>query len=275
MNDFLFAAVHEYQMVSPRIARVTASFTQDHLSQDDAYAALQKTLGNAMIPIKASFRWLDEKAGSAIGYVFAPPVTEFIGGDTVPDKYRQIAGNIYMDKADESMWNMREGVGGKYLARQGQEDLTAMLETARVSPRGSQPRMSQVLTASVQERELVSFVSESRRSASVDYGVVLSTGENGSMVVLSHMTTQPVTVKADMVIASFAIDSRKVPPIPKDKVMAMKKSRPKPASISEKVQAADVYSPNLTPQEYWTLQYSYNPEYLAKVLQQVAEMAAL
>lgn len=277
-NPFLYATIHEFQMVqgSDRLAKITASFTQSHLDQETAHAALQERLGRDMVPVRSSFRWLDDdRRESVIGFVFAPQPTEFLPGGALPKQYRQIAANIYMDETDESMWDMRDGVGGKYLARQGAEDLRDMLERARVSPRGSQPRMAHILQASVSSKELISFVSESRRTASVDHGVVLSTGENGALHVLSHMTGEPIVVASDRVIASYTIDSKGVPALPKEKIKAALALRPKPVTAAARVNAADVYDPHLTPEEYWKLQYSYNPEYLNKVLQQVAEMAAL
>lgn len=272
-----FATVHEYVTFPEhaRLAKVTCSFSKDHLEQEQAYVAVQAALGKGLMPIKASFRWLDEsRRDSAIGFVYQPNHVEFIAGDAVPAHYRQIAGNIYMDENDKSMWDMKQGAGGKYLSRQGVENLSAMLETARVSPRGSQPRMSKVLSAAVGPRELVAFVDIGRRSASMDYGVVLSTGDKSTLV-LSHTQVEPVTVSNDLIVASYQINSKEVPALPKERVDAFKKMKAQSASHVERQRAAGVYDPHLTPQEYWTLQYSYNQAYLDKVLKQVEEMAAL
>lgn len=271
-----FATIHEYKAFSPRLAQITASFVERALTQDQAFDALKARLGDSATPVRGSFRWIDgEDRTQVVGFVYAHRETKFCPEGKIPQNYRAVAANIYMDDADKSMWDMREGAGGKYLARQGQEDLKAMLEKARVSPRGSQPRMEKILSCVIGEKDFVSFVSENRRGAEMDHGIVLGTGSNGALMVLSHLTTQPVQVSADVVVSSWTLNHEGVPPLPKEKIKAMKAMRPKPVTAAARVKAADVYDPYLTPQEYWTLQYSYNQEYLNKVLQQVAEMAAL
>lgn len=274
----IFAQVHEYETISPKLARITASLTRDHLSQQAVYAALQDNLGAGITPVKDSFRWIDEAHTAVVGYVYAANQVKYLPKGEQPTGFREVASNIFMDETDKSMWDMKQGAGGKYLAKQGSENLSAMLETARMSPRGSQPRMAHVLRATVAEKELCAYVSEGRRTADMDYGVVLGKAENGALMVLSHMTSQPVTVAPELIVASYTIDAKGVPPLPKAKVDALLQQKRIQASLSksavDRVNAADVYSPHLTPQEYWTLQYSYAPEYLAKVLQQVNEMAA-
>lgn len=269
----VFVTPHEYVMVSPRLAKVTASVSaQSECNQADLLEYISASLTDGLTPIRSSFRWLDKDHTSIVGFVYSPTRIEHCPGGKVAANFRVTAGNLYMDEKDKSLWEMKEGAGGKYLMRKGQDDLTAMLETCRTSPRGSQPRLSQVLNASVEQNEFVAYISEGRRTSEVDYGVVLGAAVNGGIVVLSHLTSEPVAVPKSHVVTAYQLDLKAAPKLPKEKVEAMLKGKLAQASRVEK--AADAYTPKLSPQEYWTLQYSYAPAYLEEVLKQVNEMAA-
>ena len=271
----VFVTPHEYTMVSAKLAHVTASVSSE-CSQSDLLGYLGDAFGPGVTPVRGSFRWIDDTKSAVVGFVYAPTRVEHCPGGKVAANFRVTAGYMYMDDKDKSLWEMKEGVGGKYLLRKGQDDLTAMLEQARTSPRGSQPRMASVQRASlakptVQVQQIVAFVSEGRRTSEMDYGINLGS-KGDSVLVLSHLTSETAVVPRSHIVASHDIEMAHVPPLPKEKVEAIKKAKFATASKVEK--AADVYTPKLTPQEYWTLQYSYAPDYLEQVLKQVNEMAA-
>lgn len=275
-----FATMHEYAPVGNNCAKIIASFTRPHLSPERVRAALEKCLGNGVCLVPNSFRWLDEDRTSALGYVYAKSAVEFLPEGQVPDNYRVVARNIYMDRRDESMWNMQDGGGGKYLVKQGKEDLKGMLAQARASVSASVPRMEQVQASviEIQNNEVLAFVSEGSRVAELDFGVVLGAAD-GAALVLSHTRGEPITVKEDMVVQAFRLERASIPGLPRaivDDYLAKKKARALASGLASDRVNAEAGNPNsvLTPEEYWKLQYSYAPDYLAKVLQQVNEMAA-
>jgi hypothetical protein len=188
-------------------------------------------------------------------------------------RYKQVAANMVIDQEDESLWSVRSGAGGKYLARSGQVDLTAMLETARVAPTGSAPRMYQVVQASAQQHEMVAFVSEGRNTAEVDVGAVLHSDAAG-LRVLSSFSRNEVTVKPSHVVQAFTIPRGTAPKIPRETALRVISSR---QGAANRQVAADRMGP-LTPQEYWKLAYDFSDgtgdAYIEKILKQVQEMAA-
>lgn len=260
----VFATVHEYRMVSPRLAKVTLSAAggnQVH-NQDALMDAVCAALNDGATPVRSSFRWLNGGT-SAIGFVYASTETRPIDEKTLKASYREMAKNLYMSPEDEKLWEVKQGAAGSYLARQGQDDLTALLETSRVSPAGSQPRMRSVLTASTAKNEFLAFVSEGQYSAEMDYGFVTHTGDDGSIQVLSHMSNTVQVVNPELIVSSHSVARSTLPSLPK---AALERHRQTAASATDA---------KLTSVEYYKLAYGHAPEYVNKIIQQINEMAAL
>ena len=169
-----------------------------------------------------------------------------------------------MANVDQLILSAGYGCNATTVAGDTVPTITAMIEKARVSPRGSTPRLSSVVMSSAEQNHLVAFVSAGETTAEMDYGVCLGTTPSGDMTVLSSLQNQAVTVKACMMVGSYEL--RDIPRVSQEKIDATIQAR-------RNVTAADAMSPKLTPAEYWKLQYSYAPEYLAKVMQQVEETA--
>ncbi len=244
------AAIHEYEMVAPTLAKVTVSVTSN-MSKEAAITYLRKQLKEAASPVVDSFRWLDQN--TAVGFVSSLRETRVISSvKEIANNYRVMASNIYLDNEDRSLWEMKDGAAGKYLTRKGSDNLEALVQTARVSPTGSTPRLRRVLSASVSRADLVAFVDTSGWQAETNYGFCVASTETHLKIVTDSAT---VVVPRGAVVSSHEIDI--------------------PAVKPGKVNASEYNEPVKNSEEYYKLAYGYNPEYMEKVIEQVRQMAAM
>jgi hypothetical protein len=251
-------SVTEYRMVTDRVAKVivtSAVSALEDLRQVSA-AILDKFQGNAA-PIADSFTWL-QPGRSMIGYVASTRVTRDIDDSSLKANYRVLSSNLYMDASDESLWEMKEGAGGRYLARQGHDDLSSLIEAARVSPRGSTPRMASVISASASPKEFVSFVYDSGYGIpAVEYGFCVAR-KNGQLDVLSSSNNQKVTISDDAIVSSHQI--------------ALAEAHAK-ITATKNFTAATTSAMGI--EEYYRTAYQYAPDYVEKLIKQIQEMRAM
>lgn len=263
-----FVSVHEFDRVSDRVARVTASINEMRpLTTDERFDAIAENLPRGTTPVRASFHAVGNNTYT--GFVFSAPEIRLLNDDDTMKKvsagaYREIAKNIFMDSTDNTLWDVKEGAGGKFLVRQGQDDLSAMLETARTSPSGTTIRLAAIASVNPRQNEFVAYVRSGRLQHEVDYGTVLSK-KRGSSFVLSMATKTIVEVPDSVVVTSVTLDPESIPRLPEKAMNRIRASRGVTAANAQ-VQ--------MTPEEYWRNVYSYAPEYLEKVLEQVREMSA-
>lgn len=278
----MFATVHEYIPVSDRLAMITATFSGGNLDDREAMdASLRTTLGASVTPVKSSFRWVDpSRKGTAIGYVFASrEVMAIQGEEPDPQRFHKVQANLYMDVGDESCWQMREGAGGKFLTRSGQDDLREVLEASRQSPTGSTPRMASIARASADTHELVAFVTEGNSVAEMDYGICVGRGDGASLVLSTLQEGAVVPVMDSHIVSVFQIGPEGRPNISVNDARRVIASRQTaaltPFDRSQNPDFDASQNPTaLTPTEYWKLAYRV-PDYVEKILKQVEEMAAL
>lgn len=255
------ATIHEYNRLSPTLARVTCSFASNDIERE--MQSVSASLNNCATPVRGSFRKLS--GNTYLGFVTATREVRPLDSTKPGTGYRVMAANIYMDETDKSLWEVKNGAGGRYMARQGQEDLSSLLETARVSPTGSVPRLARVLSAAVQPHNIVAYVRSSGATADMDYGACVETGD-GFALVVSSFDKQVVKVSNECIVTAVSLSREDMPRIPKTVVQSAMRVR------AAKETAADRMDPVLTPVEYWKLAFGHAPEYLSKILKQVEEM---
>lgn len=243
-------SITDYQLVTPTLARVVLSFTGSMTKEQIADHLLAK-FDKLAAPVENSFQLV--KANVAVGFVRANREVRVLDDKEIRASYRVMSSNIMMDNRDKSLWEMKEGRGGKFLARHGQEDLSELVE-ATVYRRQDIPGLRHISMAAAVEKEFASFVS---KSGDVDHGFVLATNRDGTKAqILSMATHLPETVDMICVTSVARI------PVP----AAFKKEMVKAGiSTEDKAQA----------KEYWTKLYSYDPDYLADVKKQVEETTFL
>src|SRR5271167_1679662 len=107
-------AITDYKMKSETLAKVIVSFTGSQSKEELRSALLEKFDGLAA-PVEDSFRIV--KAGVAVGFVRANKEVRVVSDKEIRASYKVMSSNIMMDNDDKSLWEVREGKAGKFLAR--------------------------------------------------------------------------------------------------------------------------------------------------------------
>jgi hypothetical protein len=233
----------DYEIKTPQLAKVIISFTGNP-SAEEMKAALAKKLEYAAVPVSSSFKQIKE--GVAIGFVRANKAIRSVSKKDVEARYRVMSSNILMDNEDRTLWDVKEGASGKYLARHGQEDLTALVQ-ASVQRRPDLPALRHITIAKAAPSEMVAFVDA---EGDMDYGFAIGTNDE-KVKVLSFNRRIPVSIEYDRVVS---IQPVAVPKELKAEVLAA-------MTAAEKKEAI----------EYYQKLYGYSPEYVRMITQQINE----
>lgn len=251
-QSFTTAAVTEYAMVTPRVAKVIATVAGDR-RRDAVFSALKHTLGNNVTPVQASFRSLTDNA--IVGFVASCSETRLVEPQVIKANYHVVEANLLMSTADKTLWEVRDSSAGKYLCRREQDNLADLIDVVKASYRGNAPRMAQLASAAARPSQLLAFVSaDSLSTPSVDYGFVVASSADGAshtVVIEGHST--PISVNNQLVVGTYTVDTSKA-------------SNKLPV-LSAKFSTADSI-------EYYKKLYSYGPEYLKLVIKEVEQMAS-
>jgi len=246
MSDFQTntVAITDYRVKTPTLAKVILSYT-GKFGRDFMHDEVARIFDNQVSLVKSSVKKIKE--GVAVGFVKANRAIRVVTEKELKASYRVMGSNMLMDDADKSLWEVRQGAGGnKFLARHGQEDLTALVQASRLA-RPDVPRLSQLTIAKAGRNELVAFVDA---EGDVDHGFTVASSDD-KVKVVSFARKAVATVDYDNVVSIT------------------------PVQIDAGVHAAVMAS--LTPEEkkvanaYWTRLYSYDPEYMRETIRQVNE----
>lgn len=192
-------------MVSTGLAKVTCSVSPG-ASREEIAASVNKALQGAGNVVPGSFRVLS--GNTAVGFVAASrevrPIEKIA---EIAKNYRVLSSNMYLDNDDKSLWELKEGASGKYLARNGVDNLESLIQASRVSPTGSIPRLSRVAQASVERHEFVAFVKQTNWTTDVAYGFCVKANANGTMTVATEDGLE--TVSNDTVVGSYVTEGKK------------------------------------------------------------------
>ena len=230
----------------PTLAKVMISYT-GKFNKESIRAALREKLDNRAAPVDDSFR--EVKAGVAVGFLRANKELRVIDPHELRANYRTMgSSNIMMSEVDNSLWEVKQGKGGTYLARHGSEDLSELVNANVDRRRTEVPGIRHLSMAKAASGEFASFVN---KSGDMDYGFVVASNAE-KVKVVSHTSQVATVVSYDMVTSISRV------PVPKSFVQKMATAG---ISRADKAQAI----------EYWTQLYSYNPAYLKDVIDQVNE----
>jgi hypothetical protein len=242
------AAITEFNMVGDNVARVIATFVGD-MDKDERSDRLAAVLSNRARPIQDSFRWLAHNR-IAMGYVSTAKAVR----PYREEGYHRVNANFFVDQSDESLWELKPGQGGKYLSRQGTDNLAELLEASRVLPRGSTPRMNSILSASVKKDEFVAFVDI--KAEMIDYGFCTSPADDNGYKVLSFTSSEVSDVPSDVVVGVYKIE------IPQHIRSKVTPKTPVKASMQEVI-------------DYYKRAYNFAPEYVEDVIKQIKQMSVM
>lgn len=238
--------LNDYEMVGEGLARVVVSYTGD-IQGEDFRAKLAEKFNGLAMPIKHSWKRLT--ANSVMGWISANREIREYDEVEQGKKYRALASNILMDRDDETTWQLKETEsGGKYLCRQGIEDLSEIAHTLNVRKTGI-PLLAAVASAEVDEREFVAFIN--KQEGEVDYGYVVAKEEKGIKSVLSAITQEVSEVDPVCIIHATNLMGADV------------KAYGKEVAASDKQTVIDYYK---------TL-YRYSPEYIQEVINCINDMS--
>lgn len=244
-------ALTDYEMVSAKVAKVIVAFTGNH-SKESITEALASKMQYMATPVENSFRIV--KPNVAVGFVRANTELREVNEKELKASYRVMASNILMDNQDKTLWEVREGAGGKFLARHGNEDLSELV-SASVFPRSDVPRLRNLSVASVAAKEFVAFASA---SGDMDYGFCIAS-KGDRLRVVAASTGRAETIPYSVVASVIPVGGAKIP-----------------KSVHERITASGVSREDKSQMvEYYSRLYSYAPDYLREVISQIEETAAL
>lgn len=189
--------ITDHRMVSPTLAKVVIAWTGNPTGNDVA-EVLTASLDNMASPVEYSFRQLTDN--SAVGFIrYQPTVQPWDEGEIRASfKVMGSHGNIMMDTRDRTLWEIKDdGLGNKFLARNGTENLAEMLEARVNKDVMSVPRLSRVVMARAVPGEFASFVN---KYGDMDHGFVTHTKPEKFKVV-SASTGEHVVVANENVVS--------------------------------------------------------------------------
>lgn len=238
-------AITDFEMISAKVAKVMLAYT-GQMDADTLKDLVSAKLKHMAAPIEKSFRSLGNNR--AVGFVRANRAIRAGLDDTeISANYTVVAkSNILMDNKDSTLWRVKDGAAGKYLAREGNEDLSELIK-ASVHHRSDVAKLSQVQMATASTHELVAFANV---SGDIDYGFCVGT-KAGALRVVSSLAHAAVDIPESAVVSAHALDLRGT-------------------EISKKLATAGMSRENMQVSiDYYKSLFSYAPEYLAQVIKQI------
>lgn len=243
-------SVADYSMVGDKVARVIISFTGEPTKRKITEALVRKFNGLAA-PVEGSFRLLN--ASTAVGYVKANKEVRVADEKQIKASYKVVSNNILVSTEDESLWEVKKGGDSLYLARHGQEDLADIVQSV-LATNTSTPHFNMVASVLPTQNEVAAYVTE---NGDLDYGFVTKVGSKRAAIV-SHVTKKPVLVPADRIVASYEVevDAKVDKQIRKNLLVAEAKEDAK-----------------ATMEDYYKQLYSYDKEYMDRVIEQINQLS--
>ena len=239
MQVYKTCSVTDYEILSPTLAKVVVAHTGEP-TRDEVAQMLAAKMDYLAAPVRGSFRNI--RPGLAVGFVRANKEIRLLEDKS---QYRVMSSNILMDNTDKTLWDVKSGAGGKYLARHGQEDLSELVN-ASVYRRPDLPGLRHVTIAKAAPQEMVAFVDH---DGSMDYGYAIGTSE-AQVRVFSNARRIPVTVDYTRVVSITAA------PVPKSTHVSVV------AQLSDAQAKADA-------KDYYRQLYGFDPAYLAEVIDSI------
>ena len=243
------ASITSYKMMSPVLAKVVIS-TTGNPTADDLRQLVAEKFDLRATTVDHSFRQL--QPGVVVGFVRANREIRVVEKADLKASYRVLSSNILMDNQDQSLWEIKSGAGGQYLARQGDEDLSQLIEANVYHQRQNVPKLHQMTASRVKSNELVAFVTE---NGSLDYGFVLRSNQDRAQV-LSYTTKVPTKVSNELMAGIYEpeIDSQ----------------TNKQIGIHLRANGLEP-GQKLDAEQYYRALYDYAPEYMEEVIRQIEQ----
>lgn len=240
--------IHDYAMLTPTLAKVIVTYTGDSLAHEamrSQIAGLFKGYGS---PVLSSFRKLDRigNKNAVIGFVKSVvEIRTLAEANTEGTKMRAIASNLLMDDTDKSLWEIKTGSTGQYIARQGNDDFSGIVGLATARVKGV-PLLSQVAMAETECQEFAAYVCPI--SEEVTHGYVVASAK-GQVSVLPFGSDEAVQIAEANLVEVINLDGDDQKIIGR---MSESAATDKNAMI-----------------EYYKKAYSHSEDYIQKIIEQI------
>lgn len=258
----VIAQIHEYEAITPAISRVVVSFTNDNAQANAKAQAISNALDNLATVVHSSFVSVDSKY--SVGYVLSANAVQ----EYSELNMKKVTANLFMDSNDK-MWDVRTSKSGsKYLVRSSEDDMSELLQLARVRAKDS-PQLASI-QVQANRSDFALFVSE---SGVIDYGHVLVSNPN-KLIIVSGTEYNSVEVDPRMVVRLVPQDYINTQVAAYDKVSKLlenKKALSVTAASDNSGYTRDVKS--LT--DYYTELYSYDKDYLQQFVKMIKAKSVL
>lgn len=167
-NRISTVAITDHKMVSPVLAKVVIAWTGAP-SGEDIRKTVTAGLKNRANLVESSFRQVAPEA--AVGFIRHQPAIEAFDERVVRAHFKVMGSskNIMMDTRDRTLWQIKDGPGGKFLACTGQEQLAELIEAQVNHERNNVPGIRRLTMASAQPGEFAAWVAN---NGDMDYGYV-------------------------------------------------------------------------------------------------------
>lgn len=245
--------VHDFKLVSPTVARVILSYTGQVPPADQVRAKISAMFDNSATPIASSFRELTRGGDvkSIIGFVKTTrEVRPFEEAASNGDGYKVMASNLLMQTSDNTMWEIKSGAMGKYLAKQSSEDLRALVHLAHNNVSGL-PRFNQIasLASMTQPKEFAAFID--LEAEEVMHGFVIAS-QGDKLTILAKETGEQVEVAADQLVQVNDLEGEL------ERITAS----PEMQNFSQDAGGMAAY---------YRLAYRYDPAYIQKIIEMIGQ----
>lgn len=236
----------DQKVLSSTLSKVIIA-TTGKMSKEEVAAALAEKLQYQGSVVEGSFRSIPGQDNLSVGFVRASKEIRVLEDTEIRASYRVLSSNILMDNTDKSLWEVRQGAGGKFLTRHGDEDLSALVESATARGPSSNARVRHLSLSKAAPKEIVAFVND---NGEMDYGFCLRTKGTEKCKVFtkaSSQTGQPVVVPYDHIVSIVEAD---LPPLKNNLT----------AGVDEANQI-----------DYYRQLFFYDPKYLEEVEDMITE----
>lgn len=273
------ASVSDFEVLTPAIARVIVAFNTVDAPRMQLAQAVSAAMSGDVSVIESSFRPVESMGAPAmVGFVCLNKEVRTWEESSVK-KMQVMASNLLLDRSDDSLWEVRTNNGVKMLARQGEEDLSELLQKASVHMNGV-PVLASFLEEVGTEREYAAFVDP--KLGTVRYGYVLSTADD-KITVLPHTSgTEDNDSDEKREGKENSVGDRMTENMEPVTVMSkflVETARLKDAD-SMRFRSAEIAAPmdsrsNAAMKDYYRQLYSYDPKYYAEIEKQIDEHASI
>ncbi len=236
----------DQKVVSANLSKVIIA-TTGKLSKEEIAAKVAEKLQYQGAVVEGSFRQIPGQDNLSVGFVRASKEIRVIEDKEIQASYRVMSSNILMDNTDKSLWEVRQGAGGKFLTRHGDEDLSALVECAATRNYTTSARVRHLSLSKAAPKEVVAFVNE---NGEMDYGFCLRTKGTEKCKVFtkaSAQSGQPVVVPYENIVTIAEAEL----PVLKNNIKA---------GVDEQSQL-----------EYYRQLFFYDPKYLEEIEDMITE----